>query len=293
MDQQCQLLKLDTGHTIVTPKGEPITEEEYRTYFGIVCDWLKELNPKAYDRLALDRENGQVTNGTVAKMFDALLYKSGQRDGKGSCPPDERTLAFIFVVSYRIQLLKNWVMSPFLGHAMGNALLEWLPIPKLIEYYLVRSAVQGSNLRDAHTLTELYLPGISQQPSPFPKDAKKALAYARLAYRSGFNKHGVNLSDYLYARALFVSGEEHAEEAMRIVLEKLSLKDDQAERTFNLLHYLSLGLQISAKAEGLENKLDLDQAKSIIEREKDEYPDLAASCERWLEKNKQKRVKGC
>lgn len=192
-------------------------------------------------------------------------------------------MAFIYVLSYFVQTSKSESIDPFLSHTMGNALLEWLPIPELVESYLSESAEigKGCNLSDALRLTELYCPKIIYEHPSFRKDLGKALKYGKWMYENPFNDHGVNHHDYMYAFALFLDGSN--KESMDIVLDKLNQEVDE-ERMGNLLAYLSLGLEIEATDESQRGRISLSLAEELIEEGKAEHPYFARKCEAWLDK---------
>lgn len=280
MNYQYKLYKLDSGHTIVTPYGKPITESEYREYFSIVSCWLKVIDPEAYKKISPDPDNSAARYSMIKEMLRAF-----HQGPDGECYLDKRSLAFIFVASYYVQIRDCELISSNLSHVMGNALLEWLPIPELVEHYLALSADAGigSNLRDGLTLAELFCPGISMSKPSFDKDAKKALKYARILYDNPRNKHDLNRYDFLYAKALFLNYPQRAEECMNIVKANVSGGYNE-ENQWHLLNYLSLGLEIMSSIEGLQNKLDLEFAEKMITEAENDHPVFAEECDYWLAK---------
>ena len=286
MKYRYQLYELGSGHVIVTPEGKPMTEDELHHYFSIVDAWLKDVRPKAHEAIRPDADVVKTRHSMLSKMFDAFLYDPEQGGVKDRHCFDERTLAFIFVVSYAIQEMDTAGLTPFLLHTMGNALLEWLPIPELVEHYLSLSAEmgKGSEIKDALTLTNLFCPGVTLALPCFEKDPRKALKYARMMSDNPFNDHGINRYDYVYAWVLYLNGSPYEAECMRIVTEKLDMVEADEERMANLLDYLALGLEACATAEGLEHRLDLNRAEQLLERGREHYPLLADSCAYWLAK---------
>ena len=278
-----KLYKLDNGRVIVTPFGKPITEEEFLRYFDAASSWLKEVRPSAYRKISPDPKNEKTSGWMLCKMFNAYLYDPEVGGVKERHPLDERVMAFIYVLSYYVQASKSESIDPFLSHTMGNTLLEWLPIPELVEGYLSESAEigKGCNLSDALRLTELYCPKIIYEHPSFRKDLGKALKYGKWMYENPFNDHGVNHYDYVYAFVLFLNGS--SKESMAIVLDKLNQEVDE-ERMGNLLAYLSLGLEIEATDESQTGRISLSLAEELIEEGKADHPYFARKCEAWLDK---------
>ena len=67
------LYKLPSEHTIVTPHGKEISNDEYNEYFEISMKWLKEVRPKVYKEIkAITKESGftfELLNKTIQFKF--------------------------------------------------------------------------------------------------------------------------------------------------------------------------------------------------------------------------------
>ena len=266
------LYKLSSGHTIVTPHGKEITREEYREYFEISSQWLKDVRPNAYKDIKPDPDNQKTYGSMINKMFDAYLYDPVEGGVQANYFLDKRTLAFLFVVSYLIQKEDRECITPFLSHVMGNALLLWLPIKDLVEHYLSLSAEvgKGSNLLDAFLLVRLFCPNIGFTNYGFEKDVDKALKYATVLYNNPLNKHRVENYDYAYARALFEKNKCNAKECIEIIDKKLNKFNIEREDYTNvLLNYLILELEIASKVRDIKVNLDLNYIEELLSKQGD------------------------
>ena len=270
MNYQYHIYSLPTGHPILTPKGAAISEEEFQESFAVVLDWLKQVDP---DHEANIHPERRITGSILKKMFQIL-----SREKKESFL-DKKVLSFLYFVSYLIQIQNRERINPFLSHVMGQALFAWLPIPELVEHYLSFSAEKGSCLKDAGLLADLFCPETPLKRKGFKKDAEKALKYAKLAFHNPFNKHQINYVDYLYAKALYATGKEHAEECMEIIQRNLHQSEGNEKYIFS---YLSLGLEITNSVDGLSSPIDIGFAEGLLAKEKMNFAFPKDECRYWL-----------
>lgn len=262
------LYTLPSGHTIITPHGKEISEEEYKEYFDIASNWLKETRPNASKEINPQLDNQKTYESMINKMFEAYPY-----DENGMLERyflNKRTLTFIFIISYLIQKENRKGINPFLSHAMGNALLLWLPIKELVEYYLSLSAEagRGSNLSDGFLLVRMFCPNIGFSNYGFDSDVDKALKYATILYNNPLNEHKLDNYDYAYARALFEKDNNNADECLEIINKKLYKYNIEYEEYTNvLLNYLILELEIVSKVKSIKANLDLNYIEEILSKE--------------------------
>ena len=261
------LYKLSSGHTILTPKGKTITKEEFSEYFDIVCKWLKDVRPNLFNDINPQKDSrryGEMLN----EMFEAYQYDPIEGGVQERYFSDLRTLAFLFVVSYYIQKENEKVLSPQLTHVMGNALLEWLPISKLVEYYLSLSANPdyGSNTSDGYTLFRMFNQDRFFTLKGFEKNDEKAFKYAEMNYTNPLNRHDCNNSDLAYAKMLFKKDKYlYIDDVLRIINEKLenyNLEDENDQCV--LRHYFIFQLEVSSKIKNANIDIDLDYAEDYL-----------------------------
>ncbi len=277
-------LILPSGHPIVTPTGNPITQEEFHHYFQVTCDWLKEVRPESFESIkpSLNKKN-------YASMLNEMFIAYGYDPLEGGTMEryylDERPLAFIFIVSYYIQTEDKEDISPLLSHILGNALLNWLPILELVEHHLSISARSGET-SDGVTMAEAFGSGTRYRRWGFPFDKSKALEYATLAYESSSHQHDEKpfYVDYVYAKALFEFSKRNAARSMQIIREKLAWyqRTKESEYASNIAPFLALGLEISSNVRLPEAlRIDLTFARKYLERTKSNWLSIS-ECAYWL-----------
>lgn len=272
MQYKHHYFKLSSGHTIITPQGKPITENEFKEYFSIVSDWLKQVRPNAFDEINPVADNNESYATMLNNMFNAYLYDPVEGGIQEKYFLDKRTLAFIFVTSYFIQKENKENINQLLSHVMAHSLLQWLPHHNLIEHYLSISAKEGEHcdLSDAFLLVRLYCPNIGFHNYGFPNDINKALDYATLLYNNPLNKHKVDNYDYAYVRALFEKDRKNAAKCIEIIDKKLNKYNIEYENHTNvLLNYLILELEIASKEKVLSINLDMNYIEDFLDEQSD------------------------
>ena len=287
MNFQYKLYQLETGHTIVTPHGEPITGEEFNKYFSIISKWLEDERPDSFKKIQPSAANQNTYGSMVSKMFKAIVSDPYGEGLHQRYLLEKRTLAFLFVISYYIQKENRERTNPFLNHVMGHALLEWMPLPNLVEHYLGLSAENGGDCKDAVLLCEIFGDCPRYRRWGFERNPDKALKYAEIARRSPFYDRCAVEVDFAYAKALFCEDEENAEKSMSIVRETINgifekLADDEAPAEYLCWEYLELGFEMCSKRRLHKGDFDLLLAAydQVIEE-----PDprlYICGCKYWL-----------
>lgn len=261
--------KLQSGHKIVTPNCKPILHEEFLEYFAIVSKWLKDVRPGSYNDINPDPNNDKTYGLMLNKMFEAYLHDPFKGGIEERYFLDDKTLAFIFVVSYFIQKYDRENLDPFLCHVMGNALLKWLPIPYLVKDYLWESAQvgKGSNLSDGFLLVQMFCPNFGFSDYGFIPDVDKALKYATNLYNNPLNKYGLPNCDYAYAKALFEKDKNNAAECIKIIEKKIKQYDlGNKVRMCVLSNYLVLELEILANVSNIKTTISLESLEKKINK---------------------------
>ncbi len=259
---------LKSGHTIITPDGKPMSEEQFQEYFSFCCDWLKDVNPEAYEEIK-PTPDAKSYGSMVHQMLIGLLHN------KEGWPLryylDPRPLAFFFVVSYYIQKEDRERIDPFLARTLGHALLEWLPQPELVVHYLDISA-RNLHIDDAITLTKIY--SLNTPSTRFPrqfaylKDPAKAFEYAKLAYEFACDIKCPDLADCYYAEALYDLDKKNAEECMSIVLKRIApLKGGEKELSLGRARYLALGYKIMDENDAFKGRISNEAAYDVVMEE--------------------------
>ena len=262
MNHSYAIIETPDGHPIFTPKGEMIGKDEFADYLTVVKDWLHELDPRHYERMALDP--GQ--EGFIDELCELFHHLNGCQKAAGEyIGPryQKKSLAYLYCLSYIVQNQPNQNIY----HAYGNAALEWQPIQTIVEHYLDLSITSGTydGMEDAAALAQFY---IDTHSSP-----DKAYRYAKMAYDSPFAHHDSLLDhDNIYVEALmgeygYRGDKKYAQEAMDIVLGKIDIfrrGPKFKDRLLTMLVYLSMGLKIMSTVPLDGNKLSLEEAERLI-----------------------------
>ena len=262
-----KLLSLSNGHTILTPTGEKITRTEFIYYFDILCEWLKEINPKAYVKINPNPDNRRTYGGMMYEIYKKILYSSTSKPIRFQ---DTRKLAFLFVLSYYIQEEPASRLSQYIAYVLGKALLNWLPIPELFEDYLSIAAQGKDNnlaVDAAYQLVKVFCPNFGSGNYYVDRDAEKALKYATLVYENPMNGHGFELYDYSYLRALFENDPANAELCLDIIDDKLKQMEDTEEGYFgspNVFRYIDLKLDIALKVKFESRDLGIEELEKYL-----------------------------